>query len=381
VSSRAALIALAIATARIARADPEADADRAFRQAEQHAAAGDPRALDELEALGAARPETRWTAAAWAEAARLAERAGDYARAQRDLEQVLATTHDDQLARRAHGDLARLAGVAGATGQWGAVAAQHDRLEARLGASGDPKPTLRELEAMIEANPGYPRAWSAMIAVAHGWERDGDAGRALGWLHRARDAAPAGADRVHASAELARTLIRHGGLAEARTEIDAIPDAALATALRGQLARAETRRTIRWLVAGLLVVLLTAAIVSLRRVTGSWRAVMRRLVRPPAEVIYLVPIALVFVIVAQMGNPLVASAVRVIAIAGVAIAWLSGVTLEAVRQQRGRIRLPRAASHALAALLAVAGSAYLAIDRDRVIDLVIETWHEGPQMR
>jgi hypothetical protein len=46
---------------------------------------------------------------------------------------------------------------------------------------------------------------------------------------------------------------------------------------------------------------------------------------------------------------------------------------------RGRVRLSRAAIHAVLAIVAVGGAAYLAVDRDRMIDLVIETWHSGPQ--
>ena len=376
----AAAIAV-IAAAGLAAADPEADADRAFHAAEQHAQAGDAHAIDELEAVGQARPVTRWTDDAWSEAARLAERTGDIARARRDLERVLAVTSDDQLARRARAELARLTATTGAAGEWTAVAADQARIEARLGQPGDPKPALAELEALVAAHPDYPRAWAAMIEIAHGWQRDGAAAHAIAWLERARDAAPAGPDRTHASAELVRGLVLAGELGRARGELAVVPDPVVARSLEQTLARAETRRTIRWLVAGLLVALAIAALVSLRRAAGSWRAALRRLVRPPAEVIYFAPIALVFVIVAQTGNPLVASAVRAIAIAGAIIAWVSGAILEAVRVRRGRIGLPRAAGHALAALLAVACVAYLAVEHDRVIDFLIDTWHEGPQMR
>jgi hypothetical protein len=51
--------------------------------------------------------------------------------------------------------------------------------------------------------------------------------------------------------------------------------------------------------------------------------------------------------------------------------------LEGARPLRAR----RAAIHAALAIAAVAAAAYLAIDRDRMLDLVAETWREGPQMR
>jgi hypothetical protein len=135
-AARAALAV--IAAARIAAADPEADADAAFRAAEQRAATGDPTAIDAFERLGATQPATRWTDDAWAEAARLAERAGDRSRARRDLAQAIATAGDDAVRRRATADLARLDAIAGPGGQWAAVATEHDRLADRLAAGGDP---------------------------------------------------------------------------------------------------------------------------------------------------------------------------------------------------------------------------------------------------
>jgi len=376
---RGAVLAVVLACARVAAADDHA-AEQAFRTAEQHAVAGDRQALDELEAVGRARPITRWNDQAWIEAAQFAERAGDYARAERDLAEAIAITTDDRLARRARGELARLAGFAGENGQWSAVAAEHEKLEQQLAASGDPKPVLAELEALVAANPGYPRAWAVMVVIAEGWERDGDSARALDWLRRAK-AAASGADRVHASAELARTAMRAGELAEARAVIETIGDPIAARELRAAFARAELRRDVRWVVLALLAVFVVLAAVSLRRQAGAWPAAARRLARPPVEVWYLLPIAVVFVIVGTTGNPLVARSVRMIAIGGVAIAWISGALLDAVRARRGFVGWRRAAVHALFAAVAALGVAYLAIDRDRVIDLVIETWHEGPELR
>jgi hypothetical protein len=211
---------------------------------------------------------------------------------------------------------------------------------------------------------------------------------------------------VFVSAELVRSLIRAGELARARDEIarldvrpvaepsrddaravaepsregrgaDARP---VAAELRRELARAELHRWLRWGLWGALVALAILAAVGLRRAAGSWRAAVRRLARPPTEVYYLVPIAAVLVVVAATGNPLVARAVRVIAIAGAVVTWISGSILDAVRA-RGRVRLSRAVIHALLAVVAVGAATYLAVDRDRMIDLVIETWRSGPQAR
>src|SRR5437763_234437 len=173
-----------LVTAASAHADDSGEA--AFHNAELRLARGEPGAIAAFEAVGTAHPDSAWADDAWLEAGRAAERAGDYVRARRDVERALAVTHDDLLARRARAALARLAVMAGGRGQWSAVAVLHERLEAVLEAGGDPKPALVQLEALIAASPGYPRAWAAMLEVARGWERDGDTTRALAWLRRAK---------------------------------------------------------------------------------------------------------------------------------------------------------------------------------------------------
>ena len=100
--------------------------------------------------------------------------------------------------------------------------------------------------------------------------------------------------------------------------------------------------------------------------------------RPPAEVWYLLPLAIVIVLVAQTGNPLVARAVLAIALTGVGIAWLSGALLDAARKP---VRASRAIAQAVLVVVAVAAASYLAIDHDRMIDLVLETWRSGPAPR
>jgi predicted negative regulator of RcsB-dependent stress response len=347
----------------------DASADRAFRDAEARGS------IDALEALGAERPATRWTDDAWSEAARLAERAGDFARARRDLEQAVATATDEALARRAKAELARLAAIAGASGEWAAVAAQHEQLVGRI-AHGDPKPALRELEAIVDANPRYPRAALAMLAIGRGWERDGDAATARVWFERA-DRAATGAMRDQVGPEIARFLIRDGSLDDARRAIAEVHDRGVSDELEQSLARAEARRTLRWILWAILAAIVAAAVVTLRREAGSWRGVGRRLVRLPSEVWFYVPIALVLVGVAWTGNPIVARAVRAIAIIGTIVAWISGAMLAGVRP----IAFRRAVLHAAVAAIAVLAATYLAIDRDRMIDLVVETWRSGPAAR
>ena len=154
----AALAALLV-FARVATAQP-ADAERTFREA---SARGD---ITALEQLGARRPLTIWSDDAWAEAARLAIRANDFARARVDLEHVIAidpemkaagltpaSAGDSQLVRRARNELARITSFAGRGGEWTAVAAEHERLVPALQRPGDPEPALHELERLVRTIP------------------------------------------------------------------------------------------------------------------------------------------------------------------------------------------------------------------------------------
>jgi predicted negative regulator of RcsB-dependent stress response len=362
----------------------EEEADRAFRAALERSMAGDPAAIERFEALAAGRPITRWTDNAYAEAARLAERAGDFARARRNLAQVVALGTDGALVARARAALDRLAGATGG-GRWDAVAREHERLLAAVNAGGDPRAELARLEALVRANPAYPGATMVRLAIARGWERDGHGGRAIAQL-RAALAGASAADRTRAGLELARTLIRQRDLDEAAAVLDALEagpraDRAAIAKVREVLGVAERRAYLRGALWIALALIAACAALVLRRDAGSWRAAGRRLARPPVEVVFLVPIGVVLAAVAYTGNPLVAGAVAAIFGVGTAVAWISGAVLEAARARRGAVAARRALIQAVLAAVAVGGAAYLAIDRDRMIDLIAETWEHGPSPR
>jgi hypothetical protein len=361
-----------------------AAAERAFQAAVARAAAGDPAAIDRFEALAAERPITRWTDNAYAEAARLAERAGDLPRARRNLAQVVAVGTDGALVARARAALDRLAGATGG-GRWDAVAREDERLLAEAMGGGDPRAALVALEELVQRSPGYPRATMLRLAIAAGWEREGHGGRAIARLREALAGAPV-AERSRAGLELARALIRQRDLGEAAAVLDALEagpgaDRAAIGKVRESLAVAERRAYLRFALWIALAVIALCAATALRRDAGSWRAAARRLARPPAEVVFLAPIGAVMALVARTGNPLVADAVAAIAGVGVAVAWLSGALLEAARARRGAVTAPRALLHAAFAAVAVFAASYLAVDRDRMIDLVVETWKHGPAPR
>ncbi len=282
--------------ATVAAADPEGDADAAFRAAQAGATRGEPGALDALEAIGRARPLTRWTDDAWAAAARLAEQRTDFARARRDLAEVIATTADDVTRRRAEAALARLAGTTGPAGEWDAVVAEHDQLTGViLSGAGDPKPALAQLTALLAAHPTYPGATAARLVIAQGWERDGEQARGIAVLDEAIAAAPTAELRGRARYAAVHARIHARELAAARADLAAIASAPTADPmvvmqLEAALATAEQRARIRLAIWRGLALAAAVALWRARRDAGSWRVAGRAVLRPPVEVWYLAPV-------------------------------------------------------------------------------------------
>jgi tetratricopeptide (TPR) repeat protein len=148
----------------------------------------------------------------------------------------------------------------------------------------------------------------------------------------------------------------------------------LAAAARGR--RRDRWYAAAWLaIAGALAALLgSLAEAVLRSPAGTrWAAL-----RPPIEVIFLAPVALVLVGVAFTAHRLIAPAVAAISAGGVALTWLSGATLERLGA-RGRPRRLRSIGHVLACLAGVAGLSYVALTHGSLIDLLIETVRFGPE--
>lgn len=377
---RAIVVVALLAFAGRAAADPEADADAAFRSAGTLAATGDPAAIAAFEAIGEARPITRWTDDAWAEAARLAENARDYARARRDYAQVVALGTDDRLVLRARGAIARIEELGGE--RWDAVRAAHERLASEINGGSDPRPGLRELAALVRANPAYPRANLARLTIAMGWESEGDTADALAWSREAAESALAEPGQ-HARLEYVRALVRAGELDTAAAALAALDPALVdrggAFQAAELLATARHRARIRIGLVLALAVLLGAGLFVARREVGSWRGLGKLIARPPTEAWFLAPLAVLLALVALPGNPLVARAVRWIGGLGVALAWISGGLLDAARTA-GPLRTRRVVLHAVFVIGAVSAVAYLVVDTLGLLGLLEETWRGGPEV-
>ena len=99
--------------------------------------------------------------------------------------------------------------------------------------------------------------------------------------------------------------------------------------------------------------------------------------RPPLEIMFLAPIALVFILVAFTAHYAIAPAVMRISITGVGLAWLSGSTLDLLRARRRPLRA-RAVAHIAITLVGVIATAYIAMTHDGLLDLLAETVRFGP---
>jgi hypothetical protein len=147
-------------------------------------------------------------------------------------------------------------------------------------------------------------------------------------------------------------------------------DDLLAAAARG---RARARLAIAAWIA------LVAAFVAL---AGSLVEAARRRVlaalRPPIEIVFVAPVAAVLVVLSFTAHRAIAPAVTRISIVGVALAWLSGAALEALRARGRPVRL-RAIAHVAACAIGVVAMGYLAMTRDGLYEMLVETVRFGPE--
>ena len=157
-------------------------------------------------------------------------------------------------------------------------------------------------------------------------------------------------------------------------------------AIREQILRAAKRGAARdqrylgaWGLLGLAIVALVASLAQAlwrhgQGLHGRWR---HRL-RPPFEVLFLAPIGLVIVIASFTAHKAIAPAVVRIMGTGVVLAWLSGAALDALRGSGRSVRV-RSMIHIAACAIGIIAISYIALTRDDLLDMLIETVRFGPE--
>jgi hypothetical protein len=155
-------------------------------------------------------------------------------------------------------------------------------------------------------------------------------------------------------------------------EVDAAVKAdLLAAAHRGRTREAFYLGSWIALVLAILLLLgsLAEAIVRGGRRRPSWR--------PPIEVLFLAPLAVIIVGVAFSTQRTIAPAVARISALGLVFAWVSGITLDLLRA-RGRSVRARAIVHIGICAIGVLAIGYIAVTRDGLVDMLADTMRYGP---
>jgi hypothetical protein len=149
-------------------------------------------------------------------------------------------------------------------------------------------------------------------------------------------------------------------------------DEILVMAARGR-ARDRYCRIARLALAAVIAGLIASLVEAAGR--GGWR---RPRARPPVEVWFLAPIAGALLVVAVVAQRVIAPAVARISLVGLALAYLSGATLDLL-QRRGRTYRARSLAHVVACGVGVLAIAYIALVNDGLIELVATTLRDGPE--
>jgi hypothetical protein len=129
-----------------------------------------------------------------------------------------------------------------------------------------------------------------------------------------------------------------------------------------------------WVIAMLGCAVMLGSLIEASR-HGGWQ---RPRMWPPIEVAFLAPVAAVMVGVALTTHQLIAPAVLILSIGGLVLAWVSGSTLDTLKA-RGRSVRGRAVFHVFVCLFTVAALLYVALVRDNLLEMVIETVRFGPE--
>jgi hypothetical protein len=106
------------------------------------------------------------------------------------------------------------------------------------------------------------------------------------------------------------------------------------------------------------------------------RARTRPALLPPVEVLFLAPFGGILVAIAYAQNMPVAPSVAVLTAGTLAMAWLSGATLDLVRRTHP-VRL-RATVHTAACALGALALFYISLVRSGLLDVIAETVRYGP---
>jgi tetratricopeptide (TPR) repeat protein len=337
-----------------------------------------PTAVEAMLAAAAAAPPREVADALFSVARACETRAGDPARALALYERILRDHPDERVAIGAQTRRDALVALIGTDGAAAERARRFAALRERAGLQPDAA-VLAEADAL--AHEAWPGAGEVALWRAEALRRTGRLAPAAAAYDDVLARFPGTAWAARAAEGAAAVAIRRHRWDDAEARIARLPsaagdDRAVRDGLVAELATERTR--VRWYLAawiGLVVaVLLLAA--SLAQAAGSLRAVGRAL-RPPVEVAYAAPVVGILLIAAATSHAEIGPAIALISGGGLVIAWLSGAGLAAARR-RGTLERWRIAAHVAVTLLGVAALVYVAIMRNGLLEMIVETVRFGP---
>lgn len=300
----------------------------------------------------------------------LEEKLGDPVAAATTYERLAHEHPESRLAGRARRRAETLRQALGPDGRAAPAVAELNAI--LLGSAGEPREELvTRMEKLLAAWPDFPDAPRALVWMGNTLADLGRRDEALARYEAARTRFPTSEWAPRAARAEADLRLVLGDLGGAERLYATLPDADARESGLGRVAAARGRarwELLAWLVLGTSAV---AAVVATRRAAGSFRT----LLRPPIEVIFLLPFALLFIAAASSENVSMTRAVVGVCGGGLVCAWLSGVSLQAARPARGT----RVMVTALLAASSIAAICYISIVRAGLHDFLVETLRFGPE--
>lgn len=275
----------------------------------------------------------------------------------------------------------------GAGGEGADALAAYTRVLQRFHLRSEAKSVAR-MEAVVKKYPNWRGLPRAMVWLGQLHERRGRLSEAQRWYVAGIEAAkrlPRGADRddhlFHAYRGAGEVAYRLGNYDAARSYYERMPvagDPSKREAVKQLMADLDKRvRRQRYYVVAIVVllVLLGAGVVSLRLAYSSWGEALRGLARPPGEVVFMVPVALVLTLGAFTGHHGTAKAVAMISFGGVVVAWLNGAGLSGRKASGLRVGV-----HVVGSVVAVVCVCYVALHATNLIDQMMRVLKLGPDV-
>ncbi|MBI4508384.1 MAG: tetratricopeptide repeat protein [Deltaproteobacteria bacterium] len=383
-------VALVLAAARGGTADAQGtDAGHAFYQAVELEESGRlSEAVKALVDLATRAPGDPLADDALAEAARiLEEKLLDPRQAALHYERIVNDYPSSRLALRAKRRAEALRNAMGPGGRDAAVVAEFQ--EILIGFSSRPvAESIARMERLLGEHPGFAEAPRGLYWLGHRYREAGRHDDAAVQFRRVEAAQPRSEWALLARKARGDMLVDQGDLDGAERVYLSISELAdpgsveTAKVVDGAMQRLGWERWRKradlaaWTILGLF--LLGCGAVTWRE-AGSLRDAALALARPPVEVLYLLPVALLFVGAALTEHQSIGRSVAFICAAALVTCWLSGVAMDTTRNRRERLGILRGACHALATSFAIAAACYLAVTVDRLDEQLIETVRFGAQ--